>query len=79
VTTAHEKPRACARCGGEVEEGYLLDEGYGARYQARFVAGEVRYGWLGGVKPGDQRKYKVVAWRCTRCGALDLFARQRDA
>jgi hypothetical protein len=68
--------RTCLRCGGEMEEGFLLDETHGAYRNTRWVEGTAEKSvWTGVKLKRGRRKLAVQASRCTRCGALDLYAR----
>lgn len=66
--------RTCLRCGGEMEEGFLLDETNGG-FRATQWVGEapVKSVWTG-VKTRGRRKLPVKAFRCVGCGAVDLYA-----
>ncbi len=68
----------CRRCGGEMQRGFVLDEGQGiwGRWSrpSNWHPGEVRYGGLGGLAFDRDRLLPIVALRCGSCGLLDLFA-----
>ena len=65
---------SCPRCSGSMESGYILDEGYGTRTVAKWVAGEaVRSIWTGLKLRGKTRR-DVVTYRCKRCGYLESYA-----
>ena len=70
------KPRKCTACDGALEEGFLLDRRRGfSAYGGQWVAGAPEKSVLPGrVKFLDKRRLMVSAWRCTKCGALQLFA-----
>jgi len=71
--------RTCLRCGGEMEEGFLLDETYGGYRALRWVAGPAEKSvWTGVKLTKDRPKLPVSAQRCTRCGAVDLYALERE-
>jgi hypothetical protein len=75
-TTEPERtlPR-CHRCGGDLEDGFLIE------HQADFApaaptlwqAGTLGRSFWSGVESEPARQRRVVARRCTRCGGLDLF------
>jgi hypothetical protein len=67
--------RTCLRCGGEMEEGYVLDETHGALRTARWVDGPPKKSPWTGLKVRGRRKLPLAAYRCTGCGAVDLYAR----
>jgi hypothetical protein len=64
----------CTRCGGELEEGYLLDEAMRFQMQLRWVAGPVVRGFFGGLKRGGRQTRNVYADCCRSCGRLEIYA-----
>lgn len=78
---ATDVPTRCPRCAGAMIAGFLLDQGDSAQRQARWVAGERTTGWkaswLGVETPKDPVYYRVVSFRCARCGYLESYARER--
>ena len=63
----------CARCGGPMSEGFLLDQTQ-AYTVTRWVEGApVKSLWTG-IKLKGKRVLPVLAFRCERCGAVDLRA-----
>ncbi|WP_326525708.1 hypothetical protein [Sphingomonas sp.] len=65
---------ACLRCGGRLEEGYVIDEGYGSRTPSTWIEGAPEKSFWAGLKTGDRRKLPIDTWRCTRCGLLEQYA-----
>ena len=56
-----------------MEPGYIVDEGYGTRTVAEWVAGEPeRSIWTG--LSSRQGKLDVITYRCRRCGYLESYA-----
>ena len=70
--------RLCLRCGGEMEEGFVLDEAQSGYRLARWVAGPPQKSPWTGIKLGGRRKLPLSAQRCTACGAIDLYARESE-
>ena len=70
--------KACLRCGGEMEEGFALDETYGEKKQGQWVEGEPKKSIWTGLKLGGRKKLPISAYRCMECGFLDLFARDEN-
>jgi hypothetical protein len=71
--------RTCLRCGGEMEEGFLLDETQGSYRVVRWVEGPAeKSAWTGVKVKRGKRKLPLSATRCTRCGAVDLYAREGE-
>ena len=67
--------RTCSKCAGELEEGYVLDQGYAPRkLVSSWVRGAPRLGFLG-LGLAVEASKRIVAWRCTRCGLLEMYAR----
>ena len=64
----------CPRCGGGMEPGYVIDEGYGTRTVANWVAGEPERSMWTGLKMGGKDKVDITTYRCTRCGYLESYA-----
>jgi hypothetical protein len=70
---------SCYRCQGAMTAGLLIDRDYSTKNQARWASGEPRRGvgaWFSGEASGTRDEYRVVTYRCTRCGALESFARE---
>jgi uncharacterized Zn finger protein len=64
----------CPRCSGSVEVGFVVDEGYGTRTVAKWVAGEPERSMWTGLKLRGKAKQDVVTYRCKRCGYLESYA-----
>lgn len=71
------KTMACVKCGGAMEEGFVLDRGhYDTRKVTEWVEGEPEPSlWLG-LKTSGRAVLKVATWRCTDCGFLESYARK---
>lgn len=66
--------RVCAKCGGRMEEGFILDHTDGALLQSTWVEGEpVRSRWTG-IKLKGKAQLAVATFRCGRCGYLESYA-----
>ena len=69
-----QRSLTCPRCSGQLEPGYMVDEGYGTRSVAKWVAGEpVKSMWTG-LKLRGRDKLDVSTYRCRRCGYLESYA-----
>ncbi len=66
--------KACLRCGGEMEEGFALDELHGGMKQGQWVAGIPEKSIWTGLKLKGRRKMPISAYRCLACGFLDFYA-----
>jgi len=67
-------PPKCAKCGADMEEGFIPDEAYGQRQIAIWVAGEPEQGFFFGAKIEGKRAHAIRAFRCTKCGYLEHYA-----
>ncbi|WP_246179232.1 hypothetical protein [Actinomadura decatromicini] len=66
----------CTQCGGEdMEPGFVEDTGDHSRGYARWIAGALERGVFGGAKRLGRPRWQIDAWRCRRCGHLELYAR----
>ncbi|WP_416237661.1 hypothetical protein [Streptomyces sp. NBC_00162] len=65
----------CTYCGAVgLEQGFVEDTGEGSRGYARWIAGPLERGLLGGAKSLGRPRRQIDAYRCPRCGHLELFA-----
>jgi hypothetical protein len=65
----------CPKCGGAMEDGFVIDEGYGRFDRARWQAGQPERAWLSGYKVRKKELIGVTTARCGRCGYLESYAR----
>ncbi|MGW2564130.1 hypothetical protein ACWCXB_33925 [Streptomyces sp. NPDC001514] len=67
----------CTQCGrAGLEPGFIEDTGEHSRGYARWIAGALERGILGGAKRMGRPRWQIDAYRCPTCGHLELFARQ---
>jgi hypothetical protein len=64
----------CIACGKALDEGFLLDKGYGSDVAGSWVAGAPVKSIWGGVKLWGRPRLDVHALRCRGCGLLHLYA-----
>ncbi|MCL2553639.1 MAG: hypothetical protein FWE15_25165 [Actinomycetia bacterium] len=65
----------CGQCGAiGLEPGFVEDAGQGSRGYARWIEGRLERGLLGGAKRIGRRRRQIEAFRCPKCGHLELFA-----
>jgi len=57
-----------------MEDGYIIDEGYGTRTVANWVAGAPERSIWTGLKLRGKGKLAVTTYRCRRCGCLESYA-----
>ena len=65
--------KACEKCAGVMESGFVADFTYGAVIQNIWMEGDYEKNWLG-AKIKNKKKYLVETFRCTNCGYLESFA-----
>lgn len=70
-------PRAhdCPKCQKAMEPGHIPDVGYGVIVQSSWSAGSPEHRrYLGGIKYRKKEQIPLAAYRCPRCGYVELFA-----
>ena len=69
--------RRCSRCEGTLVLGFLEDKGergaIGASRVLSWIGEPASTGPFGGAKVLGKQRREVTAYRCDRCGHLDLF------
>ena len=68
-----EDKQTCSRCGGQLSPGFIEDTGQASSGRARWIPGPLELGLLGGTKKWGKDRYDIDAYRCERCGRLELF------
>ena len=65
----------CPRCSIPMEPGFLIDRSHhNFGRPGQWVSGEPERSIWFGVKTGDRKRVTISAYRCSRCGSLELFA-----
>jgi hypothetical protein len=64
----------CAKCGGLMQTGFIVDRSYGSAFQEEWVQGRPR-SFLYRVILRGARRQKVLTYRCADCGYLESYAR----
>jgi hypothetical protein len=64
----------CPKCGGAMEEGFLLDRTHGGVGASAWVAGVPEKSFWTGLKLKGRAQLPVATWRCRRCGYLESYA-----
>jgi hypothetical protein len=65
---------SCPRCGGSMEQGYILDESYGKIGPQKWVGGAPEFSIWTGLKLRGKQRLPVTAYRCRQCGFLESYA-----
>lgn len=65
----------CSKCGGRMEEGAVVDMGYGGAVQSMWVEGLSHEGGSPEGQTGIKRKIAITTQRCGNCGYIDSYAK----
>jgi hypothetical protein len=63
----------CAKCGGKMEEGFLLDCDYRGDQPSHWIAGKPEYGMMGNLKTSTSVLNRIHAFACHDCGYLESY------
>ena len=66
--------KTCLRCGGEMEEGFLLEVTDSGKKTTKWVEGAPERSVWVGLKTGQRRVLPLKSYRCAACGFVDLYA-----
>lgn len=64
--------RRCPHCNGQLSPGFIEDQGQSTG-SLRWIQGSLQKGLMGGAKLFGKERSDVHAYRCGRCGRLELF------
>jgi ribosomal protein S27AE len=64
----------CPECNGTMVEGTVIDYRHATVAPEEWIEGQPQVSWTGKVK--NEERYQVIAYRCSRCGFLKMYARQ---
>ena len=68
-------PPTCPKCGGAMEQGFVYDHTYAARFVSHWAAGAPRKSfWRVTTSSGDAT-IPIGTFRCSACGFLEAYAR----
>ena len=66
--------KQCPKCSSAMSEGYIIDHTQSGTTVGSWVEGQpVKSVWTG-LKLGGRPKLDMAAWRCGRCGFVELYA-----
>jgi predicted nucleic-acid-binding Zn-ribbon protein len=65
---------SCPRCGGSMEQGFIVDEGYGKKLVSAWIAGEPQKSFWAGLRVSARERVEVATYRCRQCGYLESYA-----
>ncbi len=67
-------PEKCPKCGGRMEQGFVLDNTHGGRLVSQWAEGApVKSFWVGTKLP-DEKLVPIGTFRCSGCGFLESYA-----
>lgn len=64
----------CPKCQSEMEVGFIADHTQSAKLPGDWVEGEPVKSFWSGTKISGKKQYRVVTYRCVRCGYLESYA-----
>jgi len=65
----------CPKCSGEMEEGFVADNTYGAVLPSQWVEGEPEMSFWTGARTKGKVQVRITTYRCTQCGYLESYAK----
>ena len=69
----------CPKCGSGMEQGFVLDNTYGARVVSQWAAGAPLKSFWAGTKLPEEKLVPNGTYRCSSCRFLEMYARQEFA
>jgi hypothetical protein len=70
-----ERAIQCAKCGGDMAEGFILDKTYGGAVAASWQADKPERSFWTGVKFIGKEQHPITVYRCQACGYLESYAK----
>ncbi len=67
----------CPKCQSNMFEGWIIDYSSGIT-QSRWIPGKPEKSFLHGFKPKKKQQHPIEAFRCEKCGYLELYAQSID-
>ena len=73
-------PPTCSHCAEPMSEGFIADTGHhGIVDVATWIEGEPEKSLIGSTKTNFRNRFLMQAYRCPKCGRVELFAIRRRA
>jgi hypothetical protein len=72
-------PNQCPKCNGRMQQGFVLDNTYGARVVSQWAADAPLKSFWTGTKPPEGDLIPIGTYRCESCGYLESYAREEFA
>ena len=67
-------PTECPKCHGSMSEGAMVDTGHGSYSVSSWQPGEPSVSRWFGLKVKPKTFLPTTAYRCSRCGFLEIYA-----
>jgi hypothetical protein len=74
-----QNPRQCAKCGGKMEQGFVMDFSHGARLVSQWAKGAPEKSFWFATKMPEEKLIAIGTFRCAECGYLESYARSEFA
>jgi hypothetical protein len=65
---------ACSKCGGAMQEGFILDLLRAGQMPASWIEGEPEKSIFDQARIKGRARYRIRSFRCTKCGLLENYA-----
>jgi ribosomal protein S27AE len=66
--------KQCPKCSSAMSEGFIIDHTQSGTTVGSWVEGQPARSVWTGLKLGGRPKMDMTAWRCGRCGFVELYA-----
>jgi hypothetical protein len=66
----------CSKCGGKMEDGFILDKDHSGASISNWVAGKPEYSLFGQVKAPNAKQNEIHTFACLDCGYFDSYIRR---
>ena len=67
-------PDKCPKCGGRMEEGFILEHVNACRHVSRWVEGKPEISFFMGARVDGRVQLQIQSFRCVVCGLLESYA-----